>query len=66
MRALSIVCGIAVLINALHLTHAIHHFFTIASREGTPVAFLWLGTGFAVLIGILSFIGGVLLLRRAA
>jgi hypothetical protein len=65
MRLLNIVCGIAVLLVSLHLVHAIHHFLGIGLHEGMSVSELWGGTLLAAIIGIFSFLGGCLLLRRA-
>ena len=64
MRLLHIICGIAVLLNALHLTHAIHHFSSAASSQDVQSPFFWAGIATAALVGILSFVGGILLLRR--
>ena len=66
MRILNIVCGVAVLINALHLAHAVHHFFTKSVPMGLNGTALWGGVGAGVIVAGLSFIGGCLLLRRVA
>lgn len=64
MRALYILSGTAVLITSLHLVHAIHHFYAIGSHEGLHGLALWSAILAAIVIDVLSFIGGCLLLRR--
>jgi hypothetical protein len=53
MRVLNTVCGVAVLLNALHMGHAVHHFLTIAAQEESMhgVA-MWAGVIAAVIVGI--------------
>jgi hypothetical protein len=62
MRALKILSGIAVLLTTLHLAHAIHHFYSLDAVHGLG---FWAGMAIAGITGILSFIGGCLLLRSA-
>ena len=61
MRLLNILSGIAILITTAAYVHLLNHFYKDAPHDN-PV--FWAGMGFAVLVGILAFIGGCLLLRR--
>ena len=63
MRALNVICGIAVLLLSLHMVHAIHHFIATSTHENYGAVFICLliaGVG----VDILSFIGGCLLILR--
>jgi TM2 domain-containing membrane protein YozV len=61
MRALRIIAGIAVLLNALHFVHAIHHFYSSQTAQGPGT---WAMILAAILIDLLTFTGGFLLLRQ--
>ena len=60
MRALRIVCGIAVLLVAIHFIHGIHHVISHNSAHG---AGFWALVVAAAVVDVLAIIGGVLLLR---
>jgi hypothetical protein len=60
MRVLKILSGIAVLLNALHFAHVIHHFYSLDPVHGPG---FWAGIALAAVIDIFSWIGGYFLLR---
>lgn len=62
MRALKIVCGIAVLLVSLHMVHGIHH--VTSHNPGPWSAGMWALVTAAAIVDLLAFVGGVLLLRR--
>jgi F0F1-type ATP synthase membrane subunit c/vacuolar-type H+-ATPase subunit K len=64
MRTLNILSGFAVLLTTLAYAHLVHHFSSYALRDASTSASFWASLVFAVAVGILSFVGGVLLLRR--
>jgi len=65
MRILNILSGLAVLFTTLAFGHLVHHhLFVHASHEDAQHAAFWVGMTITVGVGILSFIGGCLLLRR--
>jgi hypothetical protein len=60
MRVLKILSGIAVLLNSVHLAHAMHHFYALDPQHN--LAF-WAGMVLAILIDLLCFVGGYMLLK---
>ena len=65
MRVLNIVSGIAVLFTTLAFAHLLHHhFFLAATHDDAHNPVFLAGMVLGVVVGILSLIGGCLLLRR--
>ena len=62
MRALRLICGVAVLLTSLHLVHVVHHFVAEPPRD-MSAGTIWAGAAAAAVIGVLSFVGGCLLVR---
>jgi hypothetical protein len=63
MRALKIICGIAILITALHFGHGVQHFYYHHGHDGMHGPALFAAMGAAILMALLSFIGGCLLIK---
>ena len=63
MRIVSVLSGLAVLFTTLAFGHLLHHFYTNAGEAAHSPPFL-VGMVVGVVVGIFSFIGGCLLLRR--
>lgn len=64
MRLLNVVCGVAVLLATLAYGHLLHHYFVNTPAESVQNPVFWLSFSFGVAVGIFSFIGGAMLLRR--
>jgi len=64
MRILNILCGITVLFTSLAYAHILHHHLSHSSHEAFHSPLFWLAIVLALAAGILSFIGGFLLLKR--
>jgi hypothetical protein len=64
MRILNIVSGVAVLLTTLAYGHLLHHYFVNTSAESAQNPVFWVSFSFAVGVGIFSFFGGAILLRR--
>jgi hypothetical protein len=63
MRIVNILSGLAVLFTTLAFAHLLHHHFLHAGETAHSATFL-AGMGICVAVGIFSFIGGCLLIRR--
>jgi len=64
MRILNILSGLCVLFTTLAYGHLLHHHFLGTSHEDVHNPAFLAGMAAAAVVGILSFIGGCLLLRR--
>lgn len=64
MRTLNILSGLAVLLATLAFGHLIYHFSTHRHPGEVHEPAFWAGIAFAIIVGIFSFIGGCLLIRR--
>ena len=65
MRMLNILSGVAVLITTLAYGHLLHRYFMDSSAEASHNPVFWLSFAFGGAVGVFSFIGGAMLLRRA-
>jgi hypothetical protein len=63
MRILNILSGIAVLLTTLAFGHLLHRYFVDSPPGAVHVPGFLVPMAAAVVVGILSFIGGCLLLR---
>jgi hypothetical protein len=63
MRLLNILSGVAVLFTSFAFAHLLHRYFVDAGDAAHSPPFL-AGMAFGAIVGILSLIGGGLLLRR--
>jgi len=63
MRIVNILSGLAVLFTTLAFGHLLHHYFLNAGEAAHSPPLL-AGMAFGAVVGIFSFIGGCLLLRR--
>ena len=66
MRISRISSGLAVLLTTLAFAHLLHHFFANALPDAVRSPAFWAGFIIAAGVGILSFIGGCLLLKQSA
>jgi predicted DNA repair protein MutK len=64
MRALNILCGISVLFTTLAFWHIIHHHIVHSPHEAYRSLHFWAMVVPTACAGILSFVGGILLLKR--
>jgi hypothetical protein len=63
MRIVNILSGLAVLFTTLAFGHLLDHYFLNAGEAAHSQPFL-AGMAFGAAVGVFSFIGGCLLLRR--
>jgi hypothetical protein len=63
MRILNILSGVAVLLTTFAYAHLLAHYYSHAGDAAHSPPFL-VGMAFGVIVGVLSLIGGGLLLRR--
>ena len=64
MRILNILSGVAILLTTLAFGHLLHRYFVGASSADVHDSAFLAGMAAGVAVGIFSFIGGCLLLRR--
>jgi uncharacterized protein with PQ loop repeat len=64
LRIINVLSGLAVLITTLAFAHLVHHFFKQSPNDDIHNPVFWIGFVFAIAVGIFSFVGGGLLLRR--
>jgi len=65
MRILNLLSGVAVLLTTLAFGHLLHRYFVDAPHESLRDPGFVAGMITGVTVGIFSFIGGCLLVRRA-
>jgi len=64
MRILTVLCGAAILFATAAFTHLLIHYYSHASPRDLHSAGFLAGMALGAVIGILSFTGAVLLIRR--
>ena len=64
MRMLNILSGVAVLLTTLAYAHLLHHYYVNAGSDALHNPVFWVSFAFGVAVGIFSFVGGAMLLRR--
>ena len=64
MRVLNISSGLAVLLTTLAFGHLLHRYFVGAAPSGVHDPSFLAGMAAGAVVGVFSFIGGCLLLRR--
>jgi hypothetical protein len=64
MRILTRLAGLAVLFTTLGYAHLLHHHLVHSTREDHQTSVFWVVIIVALISGILSFIGAILLLKR--